>query len=91
MFYHATKKERLDDRNKIVINFGIPALQNNGFKKSPFRPQCLDVTNIKTSIILYAEYLKVHNWNYWTYIFQEETDELRSSLISFSCLLIYKP
>jgi len=36
MFYHTTRKERLDDRNKLFVSSGIPALQKKGFNKSPF-------------------------------------------------------
>lgn len=36
IFYTASPKELLEIRNKIFLEFGLPALQKNGFQKSPF-------------------------------------------------------
>lgn len=36
LFYTASPKELLQLRNKIFLDFGVPALQKRGFKKSPF-------------------------------------------------------
>jgi hypothetical protein len=36
LFYAASPKELLQIRNKIFLNFGLPALQKAGFQKSPF-------------------------------------------------------
>jgi hypothetical protein len=36
LIYKVTDKKLLDIRNKIFIDNGIPALEKNGFKKSPF-------------------------------------------------------
>lgn len=36
LFYRATDKELLKDRNKIITEVGIPSLFKNGFVKSPF-------------------------------------------------------
>ncbi len=36
LFYTASPKELLQIRNKIFLDFGLPALQKNGFQKSPF-------------------------------------------------------
>jgi hypothetical protein len=36
LFYKATRKEILEIRNRIIKDIGIPALEKNGFKKSPF-------------------------------------------------------
>lgn len=36
LFYTASPKELLQIRNKIFLDVGLPALQKNGFEKSPF-------------------------------------------------------
>jgi hypothetical protein len=36
LFYRASAKEILEARNGIFVKKGIPALQKNGFRKSPF-------------------------------------------------------
>lgn len=36
LFYTASAKELLQIRNKIFLDFGLPALQKQGFQKSPF-------------------------------------------------------
>jgi hypothetical protein len=36
LFYTASPKELLQIRNKIFLDFGLSALQKNGFQKSPF-------------------------------------------------------
>lgn len=36
LIYRATRKQILEIRNKIINESGIPALENKGFKKSPF-------------------------------------------------------
>ena len=36
LFYRASQRELLDIRNKIFIDFGVPALKQQGFDKSPF-------------------------------------------------------
>lgn len=36
LFYSASSKELLQIRNKIFLDFGLPAIQKKGFKKSPF-------------------------------------------------------
>lgn len=36
LFYTASPKELLQIRNKVFLDFGLTALQRNGFQKSPF-------------------------------------------------------
>lgn len=36
-FYSASKKELLSKRNEIFKKYGIPALEKNGYEKSPFK------------------------------------------------------
>jgi hypothetical protein len=36
LFYSASPKELLKIRNNIVVDFGLPALNRNGFQKLPF-------------------------------------------------------
>jgi hypothetical protein len=36
LFYKTTRKEILEIRNRIIKDIGIPTLEKNGFKKSPF-------------------------------------------------------
>lgn len=36
LFYKVSEKELLEERNKIFLENGIPALKRNGFEQSPF-------------------------------------------------------
>jgi len=37
LFYKASRNERFDARVNIFVNSGIPALERNGFSKSPYK------------------------------------------------------
>jgi len=47
LLYKVSPKELLEIRNKIFLNRGVPALNNNGFQKSPFSSSWFGRNNLK--------------------------------------------
>jgi hypothetical protein len=47
LFYKASDKELLDLRNKVFMESGIPALQKNGFRRSPYSTAWFGRNNLK--------------------------------------------
>ncbi|MES2276415.1 MAG: hypothetical protein V4592_10355 [Bacteroidota bacterium] len=47
LFYKVSRKELLDIRNEIFVKNGIPALEKNGFERSPFTVANYGRNNLK--------------------------------------------
>ncbi|HLZ85590.1 MAG TPA: hypothetical protein VKQ52_00065 [Puia sp.] len=47
LFYRASEKELLESRNRIFVEMGIPALQEKGFRRSPFSTSAYGRNHLK--------------------------------------------
>ncbi|MEO7215893.1 hypothetical protein [Mucilaginibacter sp.] len=47
LFYNVSAKELLEARNELFVKKGIPALQQNGFERSPFAVDWFGRNNLK--------------------------------------------
>ena len=46
LFYKASAKKSLEDRNEIFLEYGVPALNSNHFERSPFPEKNYGLNNV---------------------------------------------